>query len=125
MLLKTVQNSSYRDAYLYAIWCEAGRPKEVEDPWFYGYSTTPRWMKLTRSGTSMRSVPAGIALTAPETPDARRALQQVSPTVSLVPFEDGYLLPVSQAHLGGQLIDSKDRVRLGAGLLRQLIAAGL
>ena len=72
MLRKTVQRSWYRDAYLYAIWCEGGRPSEVEDPWFYGYSTTPRWMKLNRSGTGLRSVPTGIAIRTPALPEATR-----------------------------------------------------
>jgi hypothetical protein len=55
MLDKTVQRSYSRDPYLYAIWREAGSPAEVKDPWFYGYSTTPRWMQLTRSGIGLRS----------------------------------------------------------------------
>jgi hypothetical protein len=125
MLLKTVQNSFYRDAYLYAIWCEAGRPEEVTDPWFYGYSTTPRWMKLNRSGTGMRSVPAGIALSAPAAPDTRQALHQVGADTGLVLLDDAYLLAVPQADLDGDLIDAVDRVQLGAGLLRDLIDAGL
>ena len=74
MLRKTVQNSWYRDAYLYAIWCEAGQPGEVEDPWFFGYSTTPRWMKLSQ----LRHVPAqhadGIAIQAPPSPGVSERL---------------------------------------------------
>jgi hypothetical protein len=108
ILPKTVQNNFYRDAHLYAIWYEAGRTQEVEDPWFYGYSTTPRWMKLTQSRTSMRSLPAGIALTAPAAPEANQALQLVVAPSSVVPFDDGHLLLVPQVDRDGELIDSVD-----------------
>ena len=92
MLRKTVQRSMYRDAYLYAVWCEAGRPSEVEDPWFYGYSTIPRWMKLTRSGTGLRSVPTGIAVQVPATPAAVAALLAVCSHSGAASCDEGWLL---------------------------------
>ena len=125
MLRKTVQRSWYRDAYLYAMWCESGRPGDVEDPWFYGYSTTPRWMKLARSGTGLRSVPTGIAVQTPAFPEATEVLKRVCAAAGMAPHDDGWLLPIPQADRGGELIDSKDRVRMGASLLEKLIAAGL
>lgn len=125
MLRKTVQRSWYRDAYLYAMWCKSGRPTEVEDPWFYGYSTTPRWMKLTRSGTGLRSVPRGIAIQPPAFPEATEALKAVCAAAGMAPHADGWLLPIPQAEHGGELTDSQDRVRMGASLLEDLIAAGL
>jgi hypothetical protein len=125
MLRKTVQRSWYRDAYLYAMWSVAGQPGEVEDPWFYGYSTTPRWMKLNRSGTGLRSVSAGIVVQSPTKPEGGSVLQEVCVSAGAAPCDEGWLLRVPQADQGGDRIDSVDRVQLGAGLLQQLIDAGL
>ena len=125
MLRKTVQRSWYRDAYLYAMWCEAGCPSEVEDPWFFGYSTTPRWMKLVRSGTGLRSVSTGIAVQTPTKPGALEVLQDVCSSVGAAPCEEGWLLSVPQADQGGDLTDTVDRVQMAAGFLQNLIAAGL
>jgi hypothetical protein len=125
MLRKTVQRSYYRDAYLYAIWCEAGQPIDVEDPWFYGYSTTPRWMKLAKSGAGLRSVPAGVAVQTPATPATVVALQAECSAAGAVPYGEGWLLRVPQADQDGDLIDTADRVQVAAGFLRQIIDAGL
>jgi hypothetical protein len=125
MLRKTVQRSWYRDAYLYATWCEAGRPEEVEDPWFYGYSTTPRWMTLTRSGTGLRNTAAGLSLQIPATPHTRAALQTVCRAVGATALDGGWLLPIPQTVHGGERIDSVDRVQVAADLLRRLVSAGL
>ncbi len=61
MLDQSVQRSYYRDPYLYAMWLEAGTPGDVKDPWFYGYSTTARWMQLMRRSIGLRSIHNGIA----------------------------------------------------------------
>jgi hypothetical protein len=125
MLRKTVQRSWYRDAYLYAIWCECGQPGAVEDPWFYGYSTTPRWMKLAASGTGLRSVPTGIAIWTPARPEAAEVLEQLCHAAGTAPYEEGWLLPIEQAHHGSELVDSVDRVQVAARFLQDLIDAGL
>lgn len=125
MLRKTQQNSWYRDAYLYAIWCEAERPEEVDDPWFYGYSTTPRWMKLNRSGTGLRSVPRGIAVQAPGSPEASEVFQRAALAAGVNADDEGWLMPVPQSDRGGELIDSADRVQAAARLLREFVDAGL
>ena len=125
MLRKTVQRSWYRDAYLYATWCEAGRPEEVKDPWFSGYSTNPRWMTLTRSGTGLRNIPAGLSLQVPATPHTVEALRNVCGAVGATALDDGWLLPIPQTDRGGERIDSVDRVQVAADLLRRLVAAGL
>jgi hypothetical protein len=125
MLLKTVQNSLYRDAYLYAIWCEAGRPSEVEDPWFFGYSTNPRWMKLSRSGIGLHSLPGGIAVQPSASTDTDEEFQRVCVTAGAAPNGDGWLLAVPQTHQDDERIDSMDRVQLAAGFLKELLAAGL
>jgi hypothetical protein len=125
MLRKTVQRSWYRDAYLYATWCEAGRPEEAEDPWFYGYSTIPRWMTLTRSGIGLRNTAAGLSLQVPATAHTRAALQTVCRAVGATALDGGWLLSIPQTDRGGERIDSVDRVQVAADLLRRLVAAGL
>ncbi|MEN8707039.1 MAG: DUF262 domain-containing protein [Nocardioides marinisabuli] len=125
MLRRKVQRSYYRDAYLYAIWSEAGRPVEVNDPWFYGYSTTPRWMELTRSGVGMRSVEAGIALRSGGSSSDEEALEALCEDVGAQPCDDGWLLGIPQADHAGDLVDTVDRVQVGAEILRDLIANGL
>lgn len=125
MLDKTVQRSYYRDPYLYAIWREAGSPAEVKDPWFYGYSTTPRWMQLGRSGIGLRSIKAGIALKGGLV-EYDAALRSIFDSrADVVTTEDGAVVVVPQEALDGALVDRRDRVQMGAELLTELIAAGL
>lgn len=125
MLRKTVQRSWYRDAYLYAMWCEAGRPEQIEDPWFFGYSTNPRWMRFVGSGTGVRNTADGLHLRAPATPHGRQALQAVCSTLGVTAFDGGWLLRVPQTDRDGERTDSSDRVQMGADLIRRLVAAGL
>ena len=135
MLLKTVQRSWYRDPYLYAIWRESGSPEEVSDrrspgggtgPWFIGYSTDERWMRLERSQTGMRSVPMGIAVQAPAAEEHRTTLEAVCRQhTDIVETEIGWLLAGAQQERNGTLVDTEDRIQKGASFLRELIAAGL
>jgi hypothetical protein len=135
MLRMTVQRSWYRDPYLYAIWRESGSPEEVTDPrtpgggtgpWFYGYSTDERWLRLERSRTGMRSVPPGIALQAPATEEHRIAFESVCrQNADVVETEGGWLLAVAQQERDGSPVDRVDRVQTAASFLSELVAAGL
>ncbi|WP_138757345.1 DUF262 domain-containing protein [Modestobacter altitudinis] len=125
MLRKTVQRSRYRDAYLYAVWCEAGRPSEVVDPWFDGYSTTPRWMTLSGSGTALRSISRGIAVRTGAKPGSAESLNEVCSAAGAMSSDGGWLLPIPQAFPGGEFVDSVDRVQVAANFLQHLVAAGL
>ncbi|ANH38694.1 hypothetical protein I601_2270 [Nocardioides dokdonensis FR1436] len=125
MLRKKVQRSYYRDAYLYAIWSEAGRPSEVSDPWFYGYSTTARWMELARSRVGIRSVSGGLALRNGDSASDEGTLKALCEAAGAEPCEDGWLLRTPQRSHAGELVDTVDRVQVGAEILRDLITAGL
>ena len=126
MLRKTVQHSWYRDPYLYAIWRESGSPREVADPWFIGYSTDERWMRLERSQTGIRSVPRGIAVQAPASEHHRPTFESLCQQHSdVVETEVDWLLVVAQQERNGSLVDSEDRVQKAASFLQQLVAAGL
>lgn len=126
MLRKTVQRSWYRDPYLYAIWREAGSPKQVPDPWFFGYSSNPRWMRLERSGAGLRSVQPGIALDEPvDERDGANFESICEQRPDVIRKDDGWLLVIAQRDNDGVLIDTEDRVQRGAALLKELIASGL
>lgn len=124
MLRKGVQRSYYRDPYLYAMWRQANSPSEVDDPWFSGYSTTPRWMELSRSGSGIRSIAEGIAFYFGEHHD--HAAAEIRASGDWVDRGDeGWLLRIPQRSVGEHLVDTQDRVVIGASLLERLIAAGL
>jgi len=126
MLRKSVQRSWYRDPYLYAIWRESGSPGEVTDPWFIGYSTDERWMRLERSQTGIRSVPRGIAVQAPASEHHRITFESLCRQhTDVVETEVDWLLVVAQQERNGVLVDAEDRVQKAASFLRELVAAGL
>ena len=135
MLRKSVQRSWYRDPYLYAIWRESGSPQDVTDPrspgggtgpWFIGYSTDERWMRLERSGTGIRSVPTGIAVQPPAAEEHRITFESVCQQHTDVDQTAvDPLLAVAQRQRNGALVDTEDRVQKAASFLRELIAAGL
>lgn len=125
MLRKTVQRSWYRDPYLYAIWCEAGQPEEVKDPWFYGYSSTPRWMLLPGSGTEIRSVSGGLAIRTQAQDTKRATVAEVCADAGAVEVGEEWLLGMNQIDVDGRMVDNLDRVERGAALVCKLLAAGL
>jgi hypothetical protein len=125
MLDKTVQRSYYRDPYLYAIWREAGSPAQVKDPWFYGYSTTPRWMQLAHSGIGVRAIKAGIAVKSGPDEYSAALRSILDSSVDVVTTEDGPIIVVPQETVDGAIVDTRDRVQMGAELLIDLVAAGL
>ena len=125
MLDKSVQRSYYRDPYLYAIWREAGSPAEVKDPWFYGYSTTPRWMQLTRSGIGLRSIHSGIAIKSGLNEYGAKLESILAARPNVVATDDGPVVVVPHAVVNGTAVDTRDRVQMGAELLRDLVANGL
>ncbi|MGX5716317.1 DUF262 domain-containing protein [Arthrobacter sp. MAHUQ-56] len=111
-------NSKYRDPYLLAIWRNAGNPDGVEDPWFTGYETLPRSLRLKRSGIGIRSVSLGLELTEPaldefedEFRSMGRQLGATSAGVIEMQQKDG--------------IDSVDRIAVGTEILQRLLDAGL
>jgi hypothetical protein len=122
MLQGKSQNGWYRDPYLYAIWCESGRPGEVGTTWFKGWWNKKRWMRLKRSGTGLRSARRGIEVQPP--PDAYRATFDCVRRrhTDLAETEDVWLLEVDQHEDG---IDAEDRVQKAESFLRELLAYGL
>ncbi|MGW3547024.1 hypothetical protein ACWDHH_04495 [Janibacter hoylei] len=124
MLRKGVQRSYYRDPYLYAMWREANSPSEVKDPWFYGYPTAPRWMELPRSATGIRCVSGGIAMKFGSGHDSTGEAVRESSGEWVEHTDNVWLLRVPQHVVDTRLVDSRDRVSVGAALIARLIDAG-
>jgi hypothetical protein len=122
MLDKSQMNSWYRDPYLSAIQRESGVPSAVDEPWFMGYENVPRWMRLKASGTEIQCVPGGLLLRAPAAAPHAGAFSRVCAAHAIGP---DLLLKVPQTDVGGRRLDTKDRVQLGAALVRDLANAGL
>jgi hypothetical protein len=122
MLDKNQMNSWYRDPFLTAIHRESGAGAAVDEPWFTGYETEPRWMRLAASGTGLRCVNEGFVLRPPSAPAHAEAFLRVCAQYGV--GEDS-VLKVPQVNYGGRQLDTKDRVQLGAALVRDLMEAGL
>lgn len=122
MLDKTQLNSWYRDPYLLAIWKESGVVNTVRDPWFTGYETDARWLTLRRSETKVRCVDAGFVLLPPTEASHREAYDRVCAKLGIGVDN---LLRVPQVSHEGRLHDTVDRVKLGAELINDLVAADL
>jgi len=115
-------NSNYRDPYLLTIARQLEDSGVVEDKWFSGYETHPRRLPLTRSGTSLRCVPTGFELSSP--PMDAYAGAFAAACSGLGVGEDD-LVVVPQVEIDGRQVDTVDRIQLGAGIVRRLMAAGL
>jgi hypothetical protein len=122
MLDKTQMNSWYRDPYLLAIHRESGVGDDVDDPWFTGYETEPRWMRLKKSGTGLQCVEEGFRLRPPPASTYAEIFAQVCAGHEV---GGSHVLLVPQVERDGRKLDTCDRVQLGAALLRGLVKAGL
>lgn len=122
MLKGSQMKGYYRDPYLLAIYRESGVATAVQDPWFFGYEDKPRLMRLEKSGTEIQCVPTGLLVRPPANPVNAAALASVYATHGI--GSDG-LLTVPQSEKNGRIVDTQDRIQIGAQLLRDLVAAGL
>ena len=122
MLDKTQMNSLYRDPYLTAIHHESGAAAAINQPWFTGYETEPRWMRLAASGTKIQCVAEGLLLSTPSAASQTETFTQVCAKHGVGP--DG-LLRVPQIEREGRKLDTRDRVQIGVALVRDLVKAGL
>jgi hypothetical protein len=126
-MLRTKQrNGKYRDPILLEVWTSSGVAERVEDPWFTGYETNPRWLRLVHSGVGMRSVDDGFALQGPEDEAFRSKFNNICSRHGAVDIAgESIVLKIPQHDQGDGLVDSADRVVVGAALLRDLVEAGL
>lgn len=120
-LKRSQLNSNYRDPYLLAIYGSLGIDSAwLEDPWYTGLARTPRWLRMHRTDIAVRSVAAGLQIAVPQ-----ELRDEVGPILSAVAGveeqPDGYLWAAPQLPIAGELVDSVDRVQMGAHLIKLLI----
>jgi hypothetical protein len=126
MLRKTRLNSRYRDPILLEVWTSSGVGDRVSDPWFTGYETSPRWLRLEQSGVGMRSVSDGFTLQGPEDKALQSKFIDICNQHEAVDIaEEGIVLRIPQHNHGDDLVDAANRVVVGSALLRDLVEAGL
>lgn len=112
----------YRDPYLWAMYRVSGLASGIETLWFSGYEFQPRWLVLSASGAGIRIVPDGFELAPPADAALSRRFRDICAQHGAT--SDTHL-PVAQVDLDGELVDTEDRVAMGAALLTALVAAGL
>ena len=118
MLDKTQLNSNYRDPYLLALWKQSdARDEDVETLRFTGYETTPRWLRLSRSGVELTCIPEGFLLKPP--PDA--GYREKFESVLMKHGVEELRLRIPQIEQEGAIFDQVDRVIKGAALTRDLL----
>lgn len=125
MLRKTQRNSYYRDPILLELWNLSGVGERVHDPWFTGYETSARWLRLARSAVGIRSVDGGFVLQAQDNEELDTACIDICRRHGSVEIKaDAILLRIPQHEWEGRMIDSVDRIVVGAALLKELVEAG-
>jgi len=133
MLDKQAMSSYYRDPFLSAVRWQSQVPEGTvqgtvgEDwaggPWFTGYETEARWMRLKASGLEVQCTVAGFLIRAPSLPEpSAEAFARVCKDHGIGP---DLLLGIPKVTVNGAELDEQDRIQQGAALLRDLVAAGL
>ncbi|MEY9606266.1 hypothetical protein AB7M74_001862 [Bradyrhizobium japonicum] len=79
-------------------------------------------MRLKKSGTELQCVVEGFVVRPPPAPAYAEVLSQVCSERGV---GGDHVLLVSQVELDGRKLDNRDRVQVGAALLRDLVKAGL
>lgn len=127
MLRKTQLNSWYRDPVLLQVYSDSGAGAKAEDPWFYGWDYEPRYLTLTSSRTGLRSIEEGYEVRVPKSAKRLEKFARVAEARDdLHEYDDGRTyLEIPQKEIDGELVDTVDRVQLGAAFVRALVDAGL
>jgi hypothetical protein len=134
MLNMRQMNSFYRDPFLLAVARRSNAQNSVtggvdggrDGPWFTGYSSTPRWMRLKASDTRIRCTTEGFLIEPPDDDQFTTSFAGVCAQHNTVQTGDGlHLLEVPYELEAERRFDTHDRVAMGADLLADLIKAGL
>jgi hypothetical protein len=134
MLDKQAMSSYYRDPFLSAVRQQSDVAESAVEgevwqewpggPWFTGYETASRWMRLKASQVQLQCVDEGWVLRAPLSmaPSQAEAFARVCAAHEVGPE---LLLSIPKITVDGDRLDSEDRIKVGAALLRDLVDAGL
>jgi hypothetical protein len=126
-MLRTKQrNGYYRDPILLEVWISSEVGDRARDPWFTGYETSPRWLRLERSGVGIQSVSDGFELRGSEDEALQSKFIDICRRHKIAAIATEHIvLKIPQHDHGDGLADSADRVVIGAAFLRDLVEAGL
>jgi hypothetical protein len=126
MLRTYYLNGYYRDPIMLQVWVSSGVKGAARNPWFSGPETTPRWLRLDRSLVGLRSVAKGFELQGAEDEGLNGKFVEICSRRDDVTMDEGrIILRVPQTKHAGEVIDSVDRVIVGAAIVRELVDAGL
>ena len=125
-MLRTERLSGYhRDPFLLQVWLSSGVGDGARLYWFSGDENEERWMPLAATPVGIRCIPEGFVIRGSDGEDLEATFLEVCRAHGAVPAGDRQqLLRVPQVERDGALIDSLDRIRIGAALLRDLVQAG-
>lgn len=132
MLRKTLMNSNYRDPFLYEIWRQwrEATPKAdhhlIDDPWFTGYESEPRWLNFVRSGTGIRSVAEGYELRPPQDPTLAKRFDGLLETIDGIETPpERILVRIPQEPSDDGPVDSINRTDFGVEFVYHFLSRGL
>jgi hypothetical protein len=100
-------------------------PRRGDGSLVYGYSTTPHWMQLTRSGIGLRSIHEGFAIRSGLDEYSAKLASILASRSDVMTTDERPVVVVPKSTLNGTAIDTRDRVQLGAELLSALVEVGL
>jgi hypothetical protein len=126
-MLRTVTTGGYyRDPILLQVWLSSDVEEGARNHWFSGDVNSPRWLLLERSGVGVRSVAEGFELRKTDDDVLNQLFLEIcSRRKDVTTDGERMVLNVPQIDHGGVLIDSVDRVVLGAEFVNELADAGL
>ena len=122
MLDRSQMNSNYRDPYFSSILALSGTQKHIVTERFTGSAQVERWLQLKASGAAIRCVEQGFRLKPPVDPVLAGAFLRVCEARGA---DNEYMLSIEQIERHGRLIDTTDRVKVGAALFKDLVQHGL
>lgn len=125
MLRKTQLNSWYRDPYLLALWDAAGRPEEIDDPWFLGI-VPERWLKFRRKSAEVRCFESGWAVRLRSAGHGSgAAFLEIMESLGWSQTDEFEgTVRIRQREIDGRMVDAEDRIRVGRGLIGKLLEGG-
>jgi hypothetical protein len=126
MLSATQLYGYYWDPFLLAVWQASGVDELADNHQFIGRAAIPRFLRLVKSYTGIRSVADGFEIQRPVDAALAAVFDDVCAGRDDIEIdEERTLLRIPQVDDAPSAVDSADRVLIGAEFVRQLVDAGL
>lgn len=126
MMRKWRLTSHYDDPFAKELFQSSDVGDRLVTPWFTGYETNPRWLRLSESNVGIRSVERGFEIEGPAEERLVQAFHRVCARHGVQSREDASpLLGIPQRETEDGWTDTVDRIDIGVAFIRDLVAAGL